>query len=115
MGLSVTTTSKHKDEAWKLIVFLAQRDIQKRQAVEAGALPIWNDLYTDPELVANHPALPDMLAQVATAYNRPALVWYNEFSDNLQVELQNALTGKKPPEQALNDAQKTLEGIAKNY
>ncbi|MDR2019737.1 MAG: ABC transporter substrate-binding protein [Treponema sp.] len=115
MGLSVTTTSKHKDEAWKFIVFLAQRDIQKRQAVEAGALPIWNDLYTDPELVAGHPALPDMLAQVATAYNRPALVWYNEFSDNLQVELQNALTGKKPPEQALNDAQKTLEGIAKNY
>jgi multiple sugar transport system substrate-binding protein len=115
MGLSIAAQSKNKDAAWKWILFLTERSIQKRQALEAGTLPIWNEQYNDPELVAQHPALPDMLAQLSYAYTRPRLVWYNEFSSNLQVELQNALTRAKTPEQALGDAQKTLEALAKTY
>ena len=112
MGLAITSTSKHKDEAWKLIEFLASKEIQKRQAQEAGSLPIWNDLFNDPDLVKANPSLPDMLKQVQYAYNRPSLTWYNEFSTNLQVELQNSLTSKKTPKQALDDAQTSLEGVA---
>ena len=115
MGLAVAANSKNKEAAWKWILFLTERSIQKRQALEAGTLPIWSEQYNDPELVAQHPALPDMLAQLDYAYSRPALTWYNEFSNNLQVEIQNALTRNKTAEQALNDAQKTLTDLAKNY
>lgn len=114
MGLSITSTSTHKDEAWKLIEFLASKDIQKRQAIESGALPIWNELYTDEELVSKHPALPDMVNQLAYAHNRPSFVWYNEFSDSLQVELQNALTQAKTPQEALDDAQAAALEIQAN-
>lgn len=55
MGLSITSTCQHKDEAWKFIEFLASKEIQKRQAIEAGALPIWEELYSDPELIEQLP------------------------------------------------------------
>lgn len=112
MGLAITSKSKNKDAAWKLIEFLASKDIQKRQAQDSGALPIWSDLYKDADLVKSNPSLPDMLKQVEYAYNRPSLTWYNEFSSTLQVELQNALTKKKTPKQALDDAQKSLTDMA---
>lgn len=115
MGLSIASTSTHKDEAWRFIEFLASKEIQKRQAIDAGALPIWNDLYTDAELIEQHPALEAMLGQVGYAYNRPSLVWYNEFSSALQVELQNALTQAKTPQQALDDAQAQALHIQQQY
>lgn len=108
MGLAVTKSSKNREAAWKYISFLASKPIQKRQAIAAGALPIWTSLYEDKELRAKHPALADMSAQLKTAYNRPMVVWYNEFSQVLQVEVQNALAGKKTPQQALSDAQKHI-------
>ena len=83
--------------------------------MEAGALPIWTDLYEDPDLIASNPAMPAMAEQLEYAHNRPMLTWYNEFSHNLQVEIQNALTQNKTPQQALDDAQKTLSDIAKQY
>jgi multiple sugar transport system substrate-binding protein len=52
-----------------------------------------------------------MSAQLQTAYNRPMIVYYNEFSQMLQVEIQNALAGKKTPQQALSDAQKHIAEI----
>ena len=111
MGLAITKATKNREAAWKYISFLASKPIQKRQAIAAGALPIWTSLYEDKELRAKHPALADMSAQLKTAYNRPMIVWYNEFSQVLQVEVQNALAGKKTPQQALADAQKHIAEI----
>lgn len=108
MGLAITKTTKNREAAWKYIDFLASKPIQKKQAIAAGALPIWIALYEDKELKAKHPALADMSAQLLTAYNRPMIVNYNEFSQVLQVEVQNALAGKKTPQQALADAQKHI-------
>ena len=108
MGLAITKSSKNREAAWKYISFLASKPIQKKQAIVAGALPIWTALYEDKELRAKHPALADMSAQLKTAYNRPMIVWYNEFSQILQAEVQNALAGKKTPQQALADAQKHI-------
>jgi len=113
MGLAITKSTKNRDAAWKYLSFLASVAIQKRQAIAAGALPIWTDLYADKELKAKHPALADMAAQLQTAYNRPMLVNYNETSQILQVEIQNALTGNKAPDKALADAQKHIAEISK--
>ena len=53
-----------------------------------------------------------MSSQLPTAYNRPMIVWYNQFSQILQVEIQNALTQNKKPQAALDDAQKQLMAVA---
>lgn len=115
MGLAITSTSKHPEEAWKFIEFLASKDIQKRQAIAAGALPIWKSLYEDEELSKEHPALKEMSRQLDTAFNRPSIVWYNEFSEILQVEIQNALNKNKAPKKALEDAQAKIDETIENY
>ncbi len=111
MGLAITKSSDKKEAAWKYIQFLSSKPIQKKQAITAGSLPIWNTLYADKELRAKHPALAEMSAQLPTAYNRPMIVWYNQFSQILQVEIQNALTRNKKPQAALDDAQKQLAAV----
>ncbi len=42
--------------------------------------------------------------QAENIVNRPMIPWYSEYSAALQLELQNALTQKKKPQQALDDA-----------
>ena len=56
----------------------------------------------------HHRANPEVFAAAGLAYDsmilRPAGANYNSVSQILQVELQNALLGKKSPQQALDDA-----------
>lgn len=115
MGLEIASGSRQKDAAWKFIAFLAERQQQKNQAINYGALPIWQSLYTDPEVQKKHPALAEMSSQLKYAVSRPRLTWYSEFSRVLQLEVHNALTQNKSPKQALDDAQKEIERLAKKY
>lgn len=104
MYLAITPQSKHQDAAWKFIQFLGSKGVQKEQSLQAGALPIWKDLYSDSDLQKNYGALSDMEKQLETVISRPALDNYNEFSKALQIDLQAALTGQKDPKAALDDA-----------
>jgi ABC-type sugar transport system, periplasmic component len=110
MYLAVTSQSKNADAAWKFIEFLGSKDIQKQQAIKAGALPIWSDLYEDEEVKAQHPALAEMQRQLEYVISRPSLDAYNEFSKELQIAIQEVLTGKKDAQTALDEvAAKVIE------
>lgn len=104
MYLAITPQSKHEEAAWKFIEFLGSKEMQKKQSLEAGALPIWKDLYSDADLQANYGALTDMAKQLESVISRPSLDGYNEFSKALQIDIQAALTGKESAKAALDDA-----------
>ncbi|NOZ27046.1 MAG: extracellular solute-binding protein [Chloroflexi bacterium] len=110
MGLAISSGSKHKEAAWAYLQFRAGREGAKRNAIGAGIVPGWASLFKDPEVLEAIPGLDLMLEQAKHVVNRPRVPWYYEFSTTLQVELQNALTDKKSPQEALDDAvAKTLE------
>ncbi|MGQ9630103.1 MAG: extracellular solute-binding protein [bacterium] len=114
MGWSISPGSKNKEWAWKYILFRADMEGAKRNAIEAGVFPGWAPLYSDPEVIKAVPGIDLMLEQGKHIVNRPRVPWYYEFSAALQVEILNALVRKKTPQQALNDAyKKTLEIKAK--
>jgi multiple sugar transport system substrate-binding protein len=102
MYLGITEQSKNEEAAWKFIEFLGSKEIQKKQSLEAGALPIWKDLYNDADLIAKQGAFAEMGAQLEYTLSRPSLDDYNAFSKELQLRLQEALTGKKTPKEALD-------------
>jgi multiple sugar transport system substrate-binding protein len=104
MYLGITEQSKNADAAWKFIEFMGSKEIQKEQSLKAGALPIWKDLYKDADLIKNQGAFPEMGAQLEYTISRPSLEAYNDFSKELQLRLQEALTGKKTPKEALDIA-----------
>ncbi|MCL5676608.1 MAG: extracellular solute-binding protein [Firmicutes bacterium] len=112
MGLAITRSTKHPEEAWKLISFLTSEQTQKPYA--SDSLPIWkaaldaSDLKADKELVAV------AKAQFAAVKGRPQFVpWYNHFSTKLQVAIQNALVKKASPEDATKALVKEIEPLRK--
>lgn len=101
--LAMTSKSPNKDSAWKLIQYMVSKEQSKAVAKNLGALPVYKSLFTDPE-VASNAWVKSFLDQLKNSYSRPGQGWYTEFSQTLQVETISALSGKKTPKQALDDA-----------
>ncbi len=102
--LMITTGTNHANEAWQYIKFITSQSAQNQYVKDS--LPIWAASYNDPAVVKSAGAqlvavakteLPDMIV-------RPQVANYNAASAALQVQIQDALLGKKSPQDALNAA-----------
>lgn len=103
MGLGVTTTSKHPDEAWNYVVFMTSQ--QTQNAYAKLSLPIWASSYEDPAVTAGQEELiAAAKAGLAAMYPRPTTPKYQELSAALQQAIQESLLGQSDPEQALKTA-----------
>jgi len=103
MGLGVTASSAHPDEAWKLVEFLTSQPVQNKFA--KLSLPIWASSYDDPAITAGQEELISA-AKVALGamYPRPTTPKYQELSVALQQAIQEALLGQASPADALSMA-----------
>jgi multiple sugar transport system substrate-binding protein len=103
MALSVTTGSKKKKAAWAYVTYMTSPEVQNKFA--KSSLPCWTKSYDDQQVIS---ALPQVVPVAKKALGeliaRPQVPRYNEISQILQAEVQNALLGKKQPKQALDDA-----------
>ncbi|MDI6770651.1 MAG: sugar ABC transporter substrate-binding protein [Anaerolineales bacterium] len=104
--------SEHKEAAWKFIEFMTSKDTNKALANEIGLLPIWVDLYTDPELIAKYPFWADFSSQLSTARGLSTLTWYGDFVDISTAEIHKALAGKQTAQQALDNIAAGLSQFA---
>lgn len=109
MGFSVADTSPAKEAAWNYIEYLTSEDVQMRYS--AHLLPIWETSFegeAGEQLMSysesNAVTVPMFKEQFPYSSVRPKVPFYPEASKALQLALQEALTGQKTPEQALNDA-----------
>ncbi len=103
MALCVASGSKNQQAAWQYISYLTSKDVQNKYA--KSSLPCWAASYDDNQVVQTSPQMvPVAKKELANLISRPQVPRYNEISQILQVELQNALLGKKPPAKALSDA-----------
>jgi multiple sugar transport system substrate-binding protein len=103
MALCVTSSSKNQQAAWSYISYLTSAQVQNKYA--QLSLPCWKASYDDPQVVKSSPEMvPVAKKELNNLIERPQVPRYNEISQILQVELQNALLGKKAPQQALSDA-----------
>lgn len=103
MAYSIGANSKKQDAAWTFIEYLMQQDVQDKYVT--SSLPSWKSSFTDESLIKTNP---EVFAASKDAYSetilRPAVPNYSSVSQIIQVELQNALLGKKTPQKALDDA-----------
>ncbi|MGE5589573.1 MAG: extracellular solute-binding protein [Bacillota bacterium] len=113
MGLSITKSTKHPEEAWKLITFLTSAENQNQYASES--LPIWQASFDNPDQMKAPKELVEVAkVQFANLKGRPEWVpWYNQFSTKLQVSIQDVLLNKATPEKAMQDLAKQVESIEK--
>ena len=70
-----------------------------------SAMPNWISSYSNPDVVSINPEVFEACKiAYADSILRPQVVNYNQVSNILQVEIQNALLGSKSVKAALDDA-----------
>lgn len=108
-SFAIMATTPYADQTWKFLTYLASNDVQIKYSAEM--LPVWQNDYQGDALTkleaatpTNPVTVPAFLAQFPYANERPTVAYYNEGSAALQLAIQEALTGVKSPQQALDEA-----------
>ena len=116
-SFAVMATTPYPDQTWKFLTYLASNEVQIKYSAEM--LPVWqNDFSGDAlnTLLAASPTnpvtVPAFQAQFPYANERPTVPYYNEGSAALQLAIQEALTGGKTPQAALDEAAATWVTLA---
>ena len=108
-AFAVMATTPYADQTWKFLTYIASNEVQIKYPAEM--LPVWQDDFKGDALATLEAANPTnsvtvlaFLAQFPYANERPTVSYFNEASTALQLAIQEALTGVKPPKQALDEA-----------
>ena len=108
-SFGIMATSPYPDQTWKYLTYLASNEVQVKYSAEM--LPVWQTDFQGDMLATleaatpiNPVTVPAFLAQFPYANERPTVPYYNEGSAALQLAIQEALTGVKSPQQALDEA-----------
>ncbi len=111
-SFAVMATTPYADQTWKFLTYLASNEVQTKYSAEM--LPVWQADFQGDALAklegatpTNPITVPAFLAQFPYANERPTVAYYNEASAALQLAIQEALTGVKTPQQALDEAAAT--------
>lgn len=105
-GLGISRSTDHPEAAWRVVEFFSRRETQKAYSLANGYPPSREDLYTDPEVVAEYSYFPELLEVIKSSVLRPPIAQYAQASDILQRYLSSALTGSMSPEAAMEAAAK---------
>ncbi|NNK62245.1 MAG: ABC transporter substrate-binding protein [Gemmatimonadetes bacterium] len=106
------STDAEQEAAWTLLRYLASPLQQRRQALEAGLLPVLGDLYDDPELVAEVPVLGVGKAVFESQlHTRPMSPFYNLVSERIAAAFGRTLRGELTGAQAAELLEDELRAI----
>ncbi|WP_405373673.1 MULTISPECIES: ABC transporter substrate-binding protein [unclassified Microbacterium] len=78
---------------------------------ETGELPAANTVREDPSLLETYPALEPFMEQLDYAHYETVSPGINEANALITTAINEALTGKKTPKQALDDAKKKADAV----
>ena len=110
--INASSSKSERDAAWKLIRYLTGADQQKRQAREAGLLPILRGLYDDPSLVKEVPVM-GLGKEVLTSrlHVRPSTPFYAEVSARIARVFNQTLKGELTGAEAARVLDRELRAI----
>ena len=110
-GLSVLRGTRHREATVEAIRYLTSAEAQKSRFLDQGYTPTIESLYSDPDLLAVAPHLPQLAAALELATPRPPTPLYAQISDVLQRQLSGVLTGDQTVTDALERIQDTTSTI----
>ena len=108
-AMAIPSTSDNPEAAFEYIKFMSSKEFDKERALTIGALPIWSDLYNDPELLEKYPYWEQFGKQAQNQRGYPDIIWVDAFADVVAKVSQSILTGSKSVDDGLNEMQKLLE------
>lgn len=114
MGFAVASGSANPEEAWQFVEYLTSEPVQVE--FSAHQLPIWETAFEGDTLEALDPVTVTAFAeQFPWSEVRPKVPYYNEASRLVQIAIQEALTGRATPQEALDEAAAEIMEVAAEY
>ncbi|MBB4277721.1 ABC transporter substrate-binding protein [Rhizobium mongolense] len=110
---TITKTCKNPNLARKLIEFYLDKDVQKRQALDSGWLPIRLSVLGDAEVQAAFPNAATLLEQAHHPYDSFVTADYNEVTTAIGNEVVKALSGQSTAKDAIAEAERLVAAIVK--
>lgn len=110
---TITKSSPNPELARKLIEFYLDAEVQKRQVLDTGWLPIRLSVLNDPEVQAAAPLAAVVLEQAKYPYDSFITPDYNAVTTAIGVEIQKALTGVQSAADAIKNASDQVTEIVK--
>ena len=110
-GLAMSTTTRHPEEAWRVIQYMASEETMKRFVLATGLIPSYQTLFKDSDILAKFPHFPQLLEAVQKPALRPPIAQYAQASDVLQRYLSAAFTGRISSEDAMKAAARETRNI----
>lgn len=108
---TIVADTKSPELAMKLIEFYLQPDVQKRQLIDTGWLPIRMSVLQDPEVQAAAPNAAVALDQARHPYDSFVTPDYAAVTTALGTEIQKALQGQKTAQAAMKDGSDAVSSI----
>lgn len=106
--LAVSSYSKNKQAAVNLAKYLSSPEVAKMQAIAASHLPVFPEVYTDPDVLKANPWFAQALPVVQTARSRPVSPAYPRISEIMRTNMNAFLAGSKSADAALADMTRDL-------
>ncbi len=107
----VSAYSAHKDDAIKLVRYMSSPATAKLLAVEGSLMPVFPDLYKDPDVLAAVPWYANALPVVEAAKSRPVTPRYNEVSDVIRTQTNAVLAGAVTADEAATQMEARLKRV----
>lgn len=109
--VGVSAYSKHKLEAAKLARYLSTPEVSKKLAIEGSLLPVYPQVYADPDVTRAVPWFASAGPVVQNARARPVTPRYGEVSDKIRTVTHSAVAGAVTAEQAVDDIDSGLSRV----
>jgi multiple sugar transport system substrate-binding protein len=110
-GLGISKTTRHPEEAWRVIQFMTSEETMKKFVLATGLIPSQQTLFKDPDILAKFPHFTQLFEAVQAPALRPPIAQYAQASDVLQRYLSAAFTGRMTSEQAMKAAAQETRNI----
>ncbi len=108
--LGIPSNSVNKDNAYQLLEYLMDPDVQ-RASVDHGGVPCRYSCLLDEDVLASHPDLQRICAALDSGIYRPIIKEWPEFYQYLGKEMMAIMNGEESVEDGLSVAQYYLEAL----
>src|SRR5262249_5283373 len=112
--LAIYRGTAHPDLALDLVRELTSEAAQRLMVTRAALYPTRVALYHAPDLVRDHPALPQIAALTLAGRPRPVTPYYLTISTLLQPRLSAALVGVASPRRAVEDSRRAIDFVLRD-
>ncbi|MBL8805465.1 MAG: ABC transporter substrate-binding protein [Rhodospirillales bacterium] len=109
--IAVSAFSKNKAAAVNLLKFLSSPEVSKMQAILASHLPVFAEVYQDPEVLKVNPWFQFARNVVVTGRSRPVSPDYPEVSEIIRTNINAFLAGTRNADQAIADMNTRLARV----